>query len=276
MFRSRLKRNAVVGALASGTGLTFIYDGESRRTLQVYSNIFPIVASNRIVELLNRDFKVVHNETAAGIRNALQKKLIDLIEIEMCSMAVFYMQQAKMMGSRSCPSATYMSSRQKTTEKYFSSKVCTRNFEDLSVQVESKTNHEASELKCSVSIPGIQLNFQDDCRNLIALYRLALPSYTSEFAKLEERYLTEFDRIVETASQIGEKENTLPKSDDEKILLGILGLSPSPMLLMDYQHCVILIDRFRISLERTTALPRNILDYITEVRHTLLLRIAIA
>jgi YHS domain-containing protein len=269
MFRSRLTRNAVVGALASGTGLTFIYDGESRRTLQVYSNIFPIVASHRIVELLNRDFKVVHNEIAAGIRNALQRKLIDLIEIEMCSMAVFYIQQAKVMRSRSCPSATYMSFRQRTSENYFSSKNCTRNFEDLPVQVESKTNHEASELKCSVSIPGIQSNFQDDCRNLIALYRLELPSYTSEFAKLEERYLTEFDRIVEIASQNDEKQNALPKSDDEKILSGILEHSPSPMLLMDYQHCIVLIDRFRISLERTNALPRNILEYITEVRNTL-------
>jgi hypothetical protein len=41
------------------------------------------------------------------------------------------------------------------------------------------------------------------------------------------------------------------------------------MLVVDYQHCVGLIDRFRISLENTIALPLNILDYITEVRHKL-------
>jgi aarF domain-containing kinase len=104
MFQFQSSRKAIfrgVGATAlAGVGIACVYDEGTQRSLQFWSNIFPLYLSYRGVQLLNRDLGILSDDRANSIYDSFHEKFTDHVKDVVYKMRGFYLKQAQMMSTQ--------------------------------------------------------------------------------------------------------------------------------------------------------------------------------
>jgi len=105
MFSSRKRKvlGAVVGIpICACTGLVIAsyFDEGIKRSLQFWSNIFPVYLHYRATQFLNRDLGVLSTEAANLYYEKLHVKYADKVRDLTYKMRGFYLKQAQLMSTQ--------------------------------------------------------------------------------------------------------------------------------------------------------------------------------
>jgi aarF domain-containing kinase len=84
----------------AAVGVACVYDEGTQRSLQFWSNIFPLYLSYRGVQLLNRDLGILSDDRANIIYDSFHEKFTDHVKDIVYKMRGFYLKQAQMMSTQ--------------------------------------------------------------------------------------------------------------------------------------------------------------------------------
>ena len=99
-FSLRMLLRTSLATSVGGLSYVLYTDEGSRRSLQFWSNIFPIFVHYRTVQFLNRDTGILTDQYADEIYDSLHKKYANRVRDITYKMRGFYLKQAQLMSTR--------------------------------------------------------------------------------------------------------------------------------------------------------------------------------
>ena len=279
-------------AVAVGGGAYFVSKDEgSQRSLTFWWNVFPIFLHYRGIQFLNRDTKLMGNETADKLYSECNDKYTDRVRDLTYSMRGFYLKQAQLMSVQDdfvpAPYMRWMKDTQDNVPSEFKPgeaiqyvrKLCSeelgKDFDSVFSEFDEEPLGVASigqvhkavlrengkTVAVKILVPGIEPKFRADIRTLKLFCQLAMPQHVPAFDEIERQFLTEFDYTREAANLNTAREFSLARwGDDIVIPEAFRNLCTKHMLIMEFLDGVKLVDGVRNQYKKLAALSGRTLE----------------
>jgi aarF domain-containing kinase len=210
-----------VGALGFAGGALAVashYDPGTKRSLEFWRRIFPIFGHYRIIQLLNRDLKIMNDDVADKKFDELHERYSERVKDITFTMRGFYLKQAQLLSTQDdlvpAPYMTWVKQTQDNVPSNFSG---TEAKEYMRLKLKEEQNVDFDELFSSwddtplgvasvgqvhkavlrktgetvavkLLIPGMEEVFRSDLKTLKSFCSLAMPQHVSAFDEIEKQF----------------------------------------------------------------------------------------
>lgn len=267
---------SVLTAAATGYGYLYATDEGTRRSAQFWIVVTPIYLHYRIVQLLNRDLKILSDEIADPYYEKLHEKYSPVCRDITYDLRGFYLKNAQLLSTQDgfIPKA-YMNWLKDTQDnvpsefindeakKYVTNKLkeelnlnfddIFENWDDKPIGVASigqvhrailKENHK--EVAVKIQFPDMERRFRADIKTIKLFCKYAMPQFTAGFNEIERQFITEFDYKGE-ANNLLEIKNGVEFKFKNFVVIPkpYMNLCSKHILVMEYLHGKKLVDGIR-------------------------------